>query len=712
MRRFPMELFLALTVLSCNSNLHFVGRPTTPAMSDASAIRAIMTGGAEGCEITISDPSLLPPAVRNASHLQVAFGSTLVTVVRQPNGTYTFVIPPGVTVAHDVDGMLTVVFVMERTNSQIVKLATGSPLTFGNPTILTTPGTGAIALGQYITLQANTEAASSQYDFTWSVSTSKNGPWQPIPGDGKVVKWLPLAAGNYFVNVSAVDQSTHRVYSTISPEPVVLVTDPEDLVTTEPVTGSIVRGCSVKLHFNAPEGLNTKGAVYSWSVGQSEQGPWSRIPGNGDTLTWTPTEAASYFVCVDVARTGATNTETFTTSLPVVFVRESQQLISASATTVERGVPTLLTLNVPEIGNGPFNWYFALLTGCPLAWLPAGTGGPTYRFVPTDVGSYVFRIDLPQPDGSIKSFVSQDPTLSVVETVPVVMANPESAPLGATVLLTTPVPCQDAPISWYYLCQDAVSRADGLSAPAWVVIDGIGPTIPFTPPVPGLYTFRVDVPQPDGTIKSFINTQPALTITSLAPIIQASKPVIERGDGVLITLNADIPPEIPIAWFYTDIQPSSLVSTCWTPLPGTGLPLPLVLPNAGSYYFRADVPGPNGTLQTYMSTNPVVSVLETIPVIQSRPANAIIKPGASVPLSLNASALAADDYRFDWSVGTSACGPWVPLDTCPKEKHPTWQVPTSQSPGAYFMRVIATQIGGPASYEFFSSGPVVSIVSP
>lgn len=713
MRRFPIELLVALAVTSCNSNVHFLGSPVNPPLADASAIRATMTNVAEGLEVTIADPSLLPPAVRAASYLQVAFGTTLVTVARRPNGAYSFVIPPGVSLSRDVNGVLTVVFVMDRKGSQIVKLATGSPLVFGKPAIVTVPGSGVIARGQDTTLQANTDASTDQYDFTWSVSTSAYGPWQPIPGDGKVVKWTPLLAGNYYVTVSATERSTHRVYTTTSPEAVVFVTDTEDVVTTEPQTGSIVRGSSITLKFNPPSGLDTAEASYSWSAGPSAQGPWTSIPGARSTLQWTPTAAAEYFVRVDVSSPGLAGVNSFVSPLPAVYVYESQPLITASATTVERGVPTLLTLNVPGVGPGPFNWYFAILTGGPLIWVPAGTGGAAFPFVPTDVGNYVFRVDLPQPDGSIKTFVSPEPTLSVVETVPIVTAYPMSAPLGASVLLTTHVPSPGAPLSWYYLCRDAVAPNAGLGAPTWVALDGIGPTVPFSPPTPGLYTFRVDVPQPDGTVKVFINTQPALTVTSVAPVILASKQVIERGDAILINLTAAVPAGVPISWFITTSQPSVLVPTSWTPLPGTGNPLPLVLPTGGSYYFRADVPGPNGTLQTFMNSHAAVTVVETTPVLHSLPANAIVPLGGSTRLFLDASGLPESGHRFDWYVATSALGPWSPLPaTSPHDKRYTWQVPTDQIPAPYFVRVVATQVGGPTSYDFVSNGPVVTIVAP
>ena len=713
MRRNPLKALVALAAVSCNSNLHFLGSPVNVPMSDTAAVRATITAVANGSEVDIPDPSELPRGVRSASYLQAGFGQTLVTVAREPNGSYSFVIPPGAAVSRDVNGVLTVVFVMDRTSSQIVKLATGSPIRYGAPAIVTNPGAGAIAHGQYVTLQANTDASPDQYDFTWSVSPAADGPWQPIPGDGKTIKWTPLAAGAYYVNVNASDRKTHQVYSTVSTDPAVFVTDPRNIVTTDPTTGATDLGRSVTLHFNAPSGFDPTGAAYSWSAGPSSQGPWTSIPGGAASLAWTPTSAADYFVRVDVSSPQSTDVNTFVSPLPVVFAHESLPLITASSTTVERGTPTLLTLNVPGVGNGPFNWFFAVVTGAPPVWLPAGTGGSSYTFVPTDVGAYAFRVDLPQPDGTVKTFISPEPALNVVETVPVVVANPESAPLGATVMLSTDVPSpQGAPYSWYYLCQEETAPTM-YTEPTWTVIDGTGPAVPFTPAQPGLYTFRVDVPEPDGTIKRFINTQPALTITATTPIILASRQVAERGDALLLDLAGPVPAGVPIAWSYTTIQPSILVPTNWTPLPGTGNPLPIVLTDAGSYYFRADVPGPDGTLQTYMSTNAAVTVLETIPVIQSLPASAVVPASHSVPLVLNASGIDATTYRFSWSVSSGALGPWTELPIEDQNDMAyRWHIPPDQCPGAYFVRVRATQIGGPASYDFVSSGPVVTVTSP
>ncbi len=713
MRRYPWQLLVALAAVSCNSNLHFLGTPVNLPMSDSAAVRATMSSVADGSQIDIPDPTQLPAIVRSASYLQAGFGPTLVTVAREPNGSYSFVIPSGANVSRDVNGVLTVVFVMDRTASQIVKLATGSPVLYGAPAIVTTPGAGAIAHGQYVTLQANTNASSDQYDFTWSVSPSADGPWQPIPGDGKQITWTPLSAGAYYVNVDASDRKTHRVYSTISADPAVFVSDPRNIVTTDPTTGSTDLGTPVTLHFNAPSGFDPTGAEYSWSAGTTIQGPWTSIPGAASSLDWTPTSAADYFVRVDVSSPGSTDVNTFVSPLPVVFAHESLPLITASSTTVERGTPTRLTLNVPGLGSGPFNWFFAVVTGGPPVWLPAGTGGSSYTFVPTDVGSYAFRVDLPQADGTVKTFISPDPALNVVETVPVVVADPESSPLGATVTLSTDVPSpQGAPYSWYYLCQEETAPTM-YTEPTWTVIDGTGPTVPFTPTEPGLYTFRVDVPEADGTVKRFINTQPALTITATTPVILASRQVAERGDALLLDLAGPVPAGTAVSWSYTTIQPSILVPTNWTPLPGTGNPLPIVLTDAGSYYFRADVPGPDGTLQTYLSAQAAVTVQETIPVIQSLPADAVVPASHSVALVLNAGGIDPTSYRLDWSVGTSGLGPWTQLPAhLPNDMTYTWQIPMAQCPGAYFVRVTATQIGGPASYDFVSSGPVVTVTSP
>jgi hypothetical protein len=416
------SLILALALVGCDSQISMTGTPAATPVAAEVGVPAILSAGAAGQTVVIDNPSLLPEAVRTAGTLEVAVGGAKVPVAKGAGGFYTFSIPSTVRPTLDVAGNLRVVFIMDDRRSQIITLKTGSPVGFGQPAVVTDPNPAFITKGLEVHLKANTDASIDRYQFTWSAGASAQGPWTPIPGQGKEVDWTPAVAGNYFIKVDAVDRQTQLSYPTVTSQALVFVTEPEGVVTSMPASGSVERGAPVKLTFNRPSGLAGENLSLSWSAATSAQGPWTSIQGEGTSVDFLPTNVGSYFVKVDVTNKATGEVNSFTTPKTVVLVTESKPIITPSATSVDRGAKVDLTLNVADPGPGPFTWYYSRVSAPTWVLIPGNAKNNT--FIVNEAGAYNFRVDISQATGGVKTFTTTDPVLNVVEREPLIQTDP------------------------------------------------------------------------------------------------------------------------------------------------------------------------------------------------------------------------------------------------------------------------------------------------
>lgn len=619
-------LAVALALAGCDSQIRSTAVHANAALGVPGDVLATVTQGPGGAQVTIQDPRQLPEPIRQAVDLKVAFGGTRVPVTRTPGGYYIFSIPASARVQQDVAGNLRVVFIMDDLSSQIVTLRSGSPVQFAQPPVLTAPAPAFIARGLDVRLTANTEASTEKYQFTWSYATSAAGPWQPIPGEGKTVEWTPPLAGNFFVKVDAVDRATQQAYSTTTPAAVVFVTDAKEVITTDPPSGGVARGRSVKLRFNRPNGLVGEAPTYAWSVAPSPQGPWQTLSGDGTEITWLPTAAGSYFAKVEVSdrRTGKVNT--FVSPQAVVFVTEGSPIVAADPSTATRGTRVGLRLNLEVAEGAPVNWFYSRTGNGPTAqWLPLAGTARTNDLLVNEAGAYHFRIDVPDANGAVKTFTTSEPVLNVTEGAPIVAATPRNAQRGdrVSLALNLGVP-EGTRVNWFY------SRTGNGPAAQWQPLSGTGRTNAFLVNEAGAYHFRVDVPDANGAIKPFTTSDAALTVTEGDLPLITSEPrnnVVRQGANVTLKLNARGVDE-------TNFRYTWFVSTSpfgpWTALPferasdatkttyewetETTIEFPdgserdLTHP-PGSYFVRVDAAekdGPN--VYTFTSSTPVVTI--------------------------------------------------------------------------------------------------------
>lgn len=433
LRRSSLRSSMAALVLAaalaagCESQFTLAGTPAAAPVGQEAAVRAILATGAGGTAVTIDNPDKLPAAVTQAGKVEVAIGGQKLPVSRNAGGFYTFVVPANVAFRPDVTGNWKVVFVLDEVGSQIVTLQTGSPVQFANPPVLTDPSPAFIVRGLEIKLRANTEASTDKYQFTWSFSTSGTAPWQPIPGQGKEVDWTPPAAGNFFIKVDAVDRATQQSYSTTTPSALVFVTDGDEVITTTPTSGSVERGQPVSLAFNRPQGLRGEDLSYSWSVGNSPQGPWTLVQGSGPAIEWLPTTVGSYFVKTEVSSRSTGEVNTFVSPEAIVFVNEGRPIVTANPAGVLRGDRVSLDLNLNIQNNAAVSWFYQR-TGNPAGtWTSITGSGRTNSFVVNEAGTYSFRVDVPDPSGAIKTFTTTEPVLNVSEgDVPLIQTVPRN----------------------------------------------------------------------------------------------------------------------------------------------------------------------------------------------------------------------------------------------------------------------------------------------
>ena len=390
---------------------------------------------------------------------------------------------------------------------------------------------------------------------------------------------------------------------------------------------------------------------------------------------------------------------------------------------VVRGMKVKLAANTPAgTDRYEFAWYVSSTGTAPWQAIPGL--GKEASWTPTAAGSYHVRVDAVDR-ATRQSYTTVTPAavVFVTESKGVVTTAPASGAItrGQGVRLTFRRPegfaGEPSRVTWSY----------GASAQGpWTAIPGQGTSLDWLPPTLGAWHIKAEaVSATTGETSSFTSSEPLVFVSEGASVIAAGPAAVERGDRVSLTLNADGVATSPVSWFYSRTGASAL-GTTWTPLLGTGKSNDLVVNEAGTYSFRADVASAGGQVRTFTSTEPQVTVTEgSVPLITTDPPNTmVIKQGGAVTLRLNARGVDEDRFNYLWFITTSPAVGWtsLPLDVA-DAKLKTYQWDTeqrvsvggfttlvTQPAGSYYVRVDATEVSSPRrTYTFTSSGPVVTI---
>jgi hypothetical protein len=420
-----LAIALLITLAGCQSQTTQTAVLPNQATTTVSAT---LTTTAAGQTVSVTQVDQLPERVRQAAKLQVAAGGALIDVTRSADGSITFTTPANTPLVRDAAGNVNVLFVVNEHESVAVTLATGAPVAFAQPPVLTDPPSGAIVLGSSVRLTANTTADPAQYQFAWSFASSSQGPFQPIPGDAKTVSWTPATAGNFYIRVEAINRATRQTSVVTNVQPVAVNTA-DTVIVTEPASGFVSLGDRVSLSFRRPAGFVGTRLNYAWSVSPSLQGPWTALTEQGERVSFTPGAPGSYFVRLEVSNEETGEVATFVSPTAAVVVGQSGPIITPSRQSVERGDAVELKLGAESADNAGITWYMAPSSGGVTGAFTRiqGVNGKTIQFVATDAGAFNFRADVPQPDGTIATFTTSAPVLSVVETTPIIQSVPPNA---------------------------------------------------------------------------------------------------------------------------------------------------------------------------------------------------------------------------------------------------------------------------------------------
>lgn len=484
--------------------------------------------------------------------------------------------------------------------------AAGTSVTIDNPGAL--PQTVRDAKNLQVAIGTSkvpvTRSAGGYYTFT-------------VPA---AARFEPDVAGNWKV-IFLMNEVTSQIVTLQTGSPVQFSNPP---VLTDPSPAFLVRGLKIKLTANTT--ASTDKYQFTWSYSAGPTGPWQAIPGQGKDVEWTPPMSGNFIVKVDAVDRATQQSFSTTTPSALVFVTDGDEVITSTPTSgsVERGGTVKLTFNRPSGLKGDDLSYAWSAGPSPQGpWTVINGTGPGLDWQPTNVGSYYIKTEVSsRTTNEVNTFVSPEAVVFVNEGRPIVTANPSTALRGDRVGLTLNLPVTGS-VTWFQ------SRTGAGPGTPWQPMSGNGGTNSFLANEAGTYSFRVDVPDSAGAIKTFTTTDPVLNVSEGAEPLITSVPrnaVISKGSNVTLKLNAGGTDETNFRYtWYISTSPTM----GWTALPiesareaslktyeweteskvKTPFGTSFVQQQAGSYFVRVDASEKTGTnTYTFTSSTPVVTI--------------------------------------------------------------------------------------------------------
>ncbi|MEB3222169.1 MAG: hypothetical protein VKS61_08845 [Candidatus Sericytochromatia bacterium] len=387
-----------------------------------------------------------------------------------------------------------------------------------------------------------------------------------------------------------------------------------------------------------------------------------------------------------------------------------------------RGMKVRLVANTP-ISTDRYELSWSASTTGLAPWQPIPGDGRTASWTPAQAGNYFIRIEaVDRQTRQAHSVTTPSAVVFVAERRGIVTTTPASGAVsrGQVVRLAFQAPQgfegDLERVTWSY--------AASPQGP-WTAITGAGSVLEWMPTALGAWYLKAEaVVVETGEVASFVSPEAAVFVSEPTGIIAASPSAVERGDRVGVSLNAAVAPGQAVAWFYSRTGGSAL-GTAWTPMLGSTADNDLVVNEAGTYSFRADLAGPGGAVRTFTTNEPIVTVTEgNTPLITTDPPNNVIARGSSVLLRLNARGVDEDRFSYLWYYTANPVAGWTALtqDSAldARRKSYLWETERNvfgslvQVPaGSYFIRVDATELVAlRRTYTFTSTSPVVTIENP
>ena len=701
-------LVFIFIVSSCDSDTAFIS--TKPNVNEILTIRANLLTTQAGQIVQITETSKFSSKIIQADDLTVAVNASKVTipVSKNADGSYSFPLPAGTKI--DTDGTLRVIFVINKTTSELITLQTGTLLALGTPPIETDPNPARIVKGTKIYLKANVDKEkASKFTFNWSYKSNAQAPVIPISGTGTTVEWTPALVGSYLIQLDTLDNESGLSSSYSSPTPIVFVLETDSIVVTDPNPATILEGEEVGLTANLAA-MSGKNITYTWSYSASQIGTFFSISGEKDSVSWKPPATGSYYIRIEAHNNDTNKSNVYTTSEPVVFVNASDDIITTfpESGNISRGTTVKLIANPKNKSTTlKYTWSYALSKIGPFSPITGTTD--TVQWLPASTGNYYIQVKAyDSTTNESKIYTSNTALVSVSESSDLFMTepNPGNISRGGAVKLIINIPDTDGQnlnYTWSY-------SSNPLAMP-FTSINGTGKSVSWTPSLSGSYYIKVDVT--DNTTKSLssFTSSNALVFVADNPNIITTVPnpgFISLGDSIKITANipdsdnkqykynwtyasSGLGPFLPVT--STDIKSDTSKTTTWTP------------PVDGSYFIKVDIADPQtGTLLSFTSSTAIVIVNENSPFFTTSPGTGITKIGS--PISLTARFTQLGGFNFSWSYGPSTIGPWSSIGGSYKPEI-TWTNP--RVAGSYYIKLDVVNLSNNRLTSFISKAPMVFV---
>ncbi len=474
----------------------------------------------------------------------------------------------------------------------------------------TEPSSGTIQLGQTIQLKANLPETAGIRRFLWSYSQSPVGPFQPIAREGERIDWEPRSAGSYYLRIQAFpEQGEAAVYT--SADTLVQVSEADNMILTEPTSGTLIRGETITLSATQPL-LNNTSAQYRWFWSSSPQGPFSAIPAEGARIQWSPESTGEFYVRVRISQSETQQEQVFTSSKALVSVRDSDASfeLSPQPATLIRGQSVNIQLK-SSAQTDQVAWFYGPSAQGPFTSIP-GQQSNTLTWSPGQAGSYYLRAEVSPENASKSIYTSATALVTVSEGVRTLQIEPASATtLGSPLKLTaqTPLSSEQLLYTWSYSTSalgpwfpvQTLSRSPQSASVDWY------------PPLSGSFYLKTDVSDPSGNLRQSFVSPTALAFVNDTPAFFQTAPtpasISTQGAVQLSTRFIPPGPGFIYAWSYAPAQSGPFTAIGGSQQPQITWQQPGV---AGNYYIRFDA---IDTLQqrsiSFVSPNPLVFVSES-----------------------------------------------------------------------------------------------------
>lgn len=469
-----------------------------------------------------------------------------------------------------------------------------------------TPAGGSIVSGEEVTLKAILPEFKDNQDpgLQWLYALSAQGPFSPIPARGSEIRWEPPTAGAYYLRQQSSSDGRLSTYTSTRPE--VLVAAPDDVIVTEPVSGSVVRGQSLTLSTTLPA-LSSQ-ATYSWFYSLSPSGPFTPLAETGRSVSWTPPLTGEFYLRLRTFDPVSNQTRTYTSSKTKVSVRDSNAVFTTSPDPASLRRGDTVTLTLKDAPSNQVSWSYAASSQGPFT--PIAASGQTITWTPTDAGSFYLRAVAIRSDGSSATFTSADALVFVAERSNVIQTAPAngSVELGQPVTLRADVTEQGASLRYVWTYSTSPT---GPFVPALTLESNPSQTVTWYPPSAGSYYVKVDITNPSSqSTVSFTSSEPVVRVSESQPFF-STDPVSGRVSfDAPITIRTRFDTSFRnfnFGWAY-----SKSTAGPFTPIGGSSKPEVVwdsrVKPK-GTYYirFQATAPGSDRTL-TFLSAFPIVFI--------------------------------------------------------------------------------------------------------